>query len=107
MKLAEKFFNQSYENEKRLRLEAEKAKAEQFKKECTEVLEKIILPKIEVAVKNGLYSADFKDSEFDDFHINLTDFFYFLKSESFYINENFKQNTFSISWKLKDPEAHS
>jgi hypothetical protein len=103
MKLAEKFFNESYENEKRFKLEAEKEKAKKLKDRCTEIFEKIILPKIVIAVRNGFYTANFEISEFNGCAINLTDFFNFLKSEDFCVNEKFAQNAFSISWNIKDP----
>jgi|688.fasta_scaffold365062_1 hypothetical protein len=107
MKLAEKFFNQSYENEKRLRLEAEKAKAEQLKSECNKIFERIILPKIETAVKNSLYATYFKVSDFDKINYlfaSLKDLLSFLESEGFKIIDiKYCENvifTFGISWKL-------
>jgi hypothetical protein len=100
MKLAEKFFNESYENEKRFRLEAEKAKAEQLKKECLKVFENIIQPKIEGVVKNGLYSADFDEDELDKCGICITDILFFLRSEGFIIKEDHVNDVIIISWFL-------
>jgi len=99
MKLAEKFFNQSYENEKRFKLEAEKEKAEQLKKKCTKIFEDIIQPKIEIAVNNGFYTAHFKELEFKFFN-DIVNLIHFLRAEGFFVVTDSVNGTFDISWKL-------
>lgn len=111
MKLAEKFFNESYENEKRFRLQAEIEKAKQLEEDCLKLFKQFIQPEIEKAVRSGLYSIDVDEVLFLDkinqfklegkfVDIGISDINLFLRREMFIVTEDNVNYVIKISWKL-------
>lgn len=111
MKLAQKFFNESYENEKRFRLQAEIEKAKQLEENCLKLFKNFIQPAIEDAVKNGLYSVSMGEGQFLDLidqfkleekfvNVGISEINSFLRKEGFIVIEDHINDFIKISWKL-------